>query len=124
MPFQVFLPEAGSTYSARAAAQWESGHPSGTTIESDLPVAVTIHDDSCTGGPFGGCSDLMGDQMVPTDLLGMEYIAVHGYLNGDDRIYLAATQDNTSIAIGGVDVGMINAGETYRACAYHRSGLF
>jgi len=113
VPFQVFLPEAGSTYSARAAAQWESGHPSGTTIESDLPVAVTIHDDSCTGGPFGGCTDLMGDQMVPTDLLGMEYIAVHGYLNGDDRIYLAATQDNTSIAIGGVDVGMINAGETY-----------
>ena len=51
--------------------------------------------------------------MVPTNLLGMEYIAVHGYLNGDDRIYLAATQDNTSIAIGGVNVGIINAGETF-----------
>jgi gliding motility-associated-like protein len=112
-PFQVFLPFAGSTYSGRANLQWAENKPSGTTITSDRPVAVTIHDDSVTGGPFGGCTDLMGDQLVPTDLLGTEYIAVHGYLNGDDRIYLNATEDNTQITIGGQDVGMIDEGDTY-----------
>lgn len=112
-PFQVFLPFAGSTYSGRAAQQWADDKPSGTVITSDRPVAVSIHDDSVTGGPFGGCTDLMGDQLVPTDLLGTEYIAVHGYLNGDDRIYLTATEDNTQITVGGQDVGTIDEGDTY-----------
>jgi hypothetical protein len=112
-PFQVFLPDAGSTYSGRAAQQWADDKPSGTVITSDRPVAVTIHDDSVTGGPFGGCTDLMGDQLVPTDLLGTEYIAVHGYLNGDDRIYLAATEDNTLVTVGGTDVAVIDEGDTY-----------
>ena len=112
-PFEVFLPYAGSTYSGRANLQWAENKPSGTVITSDRPVAVTIHDDSVTGGPFGGCTDLMGDQIVPAELLGTEYIAVHGYLNGDDRIYFAATEDNTTITVEGIVVSVLDEGDTY-----------
>ena len=112
VPYQVSLPLPGSTYAGRAASQWNDGHPSGTVITSNHPVAITIHDDSCNGGPFGGCTDLMGDQIVPTDLLGTEYIAIRGFLNGDDRVYVVATEDNTLVSVGGTSIGVLNAGET------------
>ena len=56
-----------------------------------------------------GCTDLMGDQIVPTDLLGTEYIAIRGFLNGDDRVYVVATEDNTLVSIGGTSIGVLNA---------------
>jgi hypothetical protein len=72
-----------------------------------------LSDDTAQGTPFGGCADLMGDQLIPISILGTEYIALKGYLNGPDRLYILATTDNTSIAIDGVNLGVINAGETY-----------
>ena len=37
-PFQITLPEAGSTYSARAAGTAAGDHPVGTTVTADKPV--------------------------------------------------------------------------------------
>ncbi|MDA0946581.1 MAG: gliding motility-associated C-terminal domain-containing protein, partial [Bacteroidetes bacterium] len=122
-PFDVVLPFPGSTYAARAAQQWDSSHPSGTVVSSNHPVAITITDDSCTGGLFGSCTDLMGDQMVPENLLGTSHIAIHGFLNGDDRLYMVGTQNNTVITIGGINVAVIQAGETYEHVLTEQAAL-
>ena len=114
IPFQVVLPEAGSTYSGRAAGTSAAAHPVGTIVSADKPVALTLSDDSCNGTLFGGCADLMGDQMVPDHILGTEYIPIHGYLNGDDRIQIVATAFSTSVTIDGTEVAVLNAGEAYQ----------
>jgi hypothetical protein len=111
--YEVFLPFAGSTYSARAVSTSAAAHAAGTVVVSDHPIAITIHDDSANGSPFGGCSDLMGDQLVPVDIVGQEYIAIKGYLNGADRVYVLATEDATEISVDGMVVAQINAGDTY-----------
>ncbi len=112
--YDVVLPFAGSTYSGRAAGTSAAAHPTGTTITASAPVAVTLSDDSCNGTIFGGCADLMGDQLVPDNILGTEYIAVHGYLAGDDRIQILATEDNTTVTVDGALLATLQAGEAYQ----------
>lgn len=114
IPFDVVLPFAGSTYSARAADVWAASHPVGTTITSNHPIAVTIHDDSVASAVlFGSCLDLMGDQMVPDHILGTEYIAVHGYLFGDDRLQFVAIENNTEIMVDGNVVAVLSEGQSH-----------
>lgn len=62
----------GQTYSATATSQLPSNHLPGSWVTSDKPVAITVKDDLLRGQPYGGCSDLAGDQIVPVPLLGME----------------------------------------------------
>ena len=112
-PFQVALPEAGSTYSARAADPSAAAHPVGTTVTSDKPVAITIHDDSANSSFFGVCYDLMGDQLVPDDLLGTEHIVVSGFLSPHDRLQILATEDNTTISVDGTAVATLEEGEAH-----------
>ena len=112
--FDVVLPFAGSTYSARAAGTSAGAHPVGTTVTSDRPVAVTMHDDSCSGAVFGGCADLMGDQIIPDNILGTEYVAVHGYLAGDDRLQILAVEDGTEVTVDGATVATLQAGEAHQ----------
>ena len=114
VPFDVVLPVAGSTYAARAAGSESFQHATGTTVTSNRPVAVTLHDDSASGAMFGGgCLDLMGDQLVPDDVLGTEYVAVHGYLGGHDRLQIVATTNNTSVSVDGAVVAVLQAGESH-----------
>ena len=114
VPFDVNLPVAGSTYSGRASGSGASDHATGTVITSNLPVAVTVHDDSASGAMFGGgCLDLMGDQIVPDQVLGTEYVAVHGYLGGDDRLQIVATQNNTTVTVDGATVATLQAGQSH-----------
>ena len=112
IPFTITL-NKGQTYYGEAASTLANLHIGGTSIISDKPIAVTISDDSAQGTPFGGCADLMGDQLIPKSILGTEYIALKGYLNGPDRLYILATADNTNIFIDGISIGTINEGETY-----------
>ena len=114
IPFEVVLPFAGSTYSGRAVSTSAAAHAVGTTVTSDKRVAITMHDDSASGVLFGGCADLMGDQLVPDGILGTEYVAVHGYLAGDDRIQMVAIQNNTTITVDGANVAVLNEGESYQ----------
>ena len=114
VPFDVVLPVAGSTYAARAVGSESFQHATGTTVTSNRPVAVTLHDDSASGAMFGGgCLDLMGDQLVPDDVLGTEYVAVHGYLGGHDRLQIVATTNNTSVSVDGAVVAVLQAGESH-----------
>ena len=85
----------------------------GTTVTADKPVAVTLHDDSANSSFFGGCSDLMGDQLVPDELLGTEHIVVAGYLSPHDRLQILATEDGTNVFVDGAQVATLQEGESH-----------
>ena len=117
--FSVTL-NAGQTYSCGwTGVNYEqpSTHPSGAVVLSDKPVGISLKDDS-NHNPSGGCYDLIGDQIVPVEILGNEYIAVKGQLNnnGDESVIITAVQNNTRIFIDGnaTPVAILFAGETYR----------
>ncbi|MEY4791813.1 MAG: hypothetical protein RIT34_620 [Bacteroidota bacterium] len=112
IPFSITL-QKGQTFSAEAVSTQSNLHLSGSTVTSNHPVAITIHDDSMSGAPYGGCADLMGDQLIPNQVIGTDYIVLKGYLNGPDKIYVVAVQNNTQISIDGLVVTTINATETY-----------
>ncbi len=113
-PFTIML-NKGQTYSATATSQLPANHLPGSQVTSDKPVAITVKDDLVRGQPYGGCSDLAGDQIVPVPLLGTEYIAMRGLLNSPyDQLFITATQNGTTITHNGTLVATINRGETYQ----------
>lgn len=113
IPFTVVL-NKGQTYAAVASSQAANQHLGGSSVTSTKPIAITISDDLLNGGPFGStCRDGAGDQTVPVDVLGNEYIAIKGGLNSPyDKVYMTATQNATNILQDGVSAGLINAGQT------------
>ncbi len=119
-PFTITL-DRGQTYSCGwTGANYTdpSTHPTGAVVLSDKPVGVSWKDDSCHN-PSGGCYDLMGDQIVPVEIVGKEYIAVKGQLNepnGDESVFVTAIQNNTKIYTDGstTELTTLFAGQTYR----------
>jgi gliding motility-associated-like protein len=112
VPFTINL-NIGQTYFAEAISTAAGLHLGGSSVVSNKKIAITLHDDSANGAPYGGCADLQGDQLIPISILGTEYIALKGYLNGPDKVYILATSNGTSLSIDGVNVGTINASQTY-----------
>ena len=95
----------GQTYSIRCKSTEGSERLSGSKITSDKPIAVTLKDDSILG-PTNDNWDLAGDQIVPTSIIGTEYIVNAG------ELFIVATQNGTSINLGGTTV-LLDEGETY-----------
>jgi hypothetical protein len=112
IPFTINL-NLGQTFSAEAASVLAGQHLGGSVVTSNKPIAVTLSDDTAEGTPYGGCADLMGDQLIPTNIVGKEHIAIKGYLNGPDKVYILGTENTTNIAIDGTNVGTIGIGQTY-----------
>ena len=112
IPFTITL-NTGQTYCAEASSTAANLHISGSSVVSNKKIAITLHDDTAVGTPYGGCADLQGDQLIPISIIGMEYIALKGYLNGPDKVYILGTSNGTSLSIDGLNVGTINYGETY-----------
>lgn len=115
--FTILL-NKGETYSAQAVSQLQSEHLGGSRVTSDKPIAITIKDDLLYGGVYGGCLDLMGDQIIPVNRLGRNYVAVKGYLNTafsgtPEKAFVIASQNGTAVNVDGSNVATINAGETY-----------
>lgn len=109
--FSIILNE-GQTYSARATGNLPSQHLFGSRVTSNHPIAITIKDDVMTTPLYGSCADIGGEQIVPTNLLGTEYVAINGLLNNiGDQLFVLATEDNTLISQNGRVLGTINAGE-------------
>lgn len=98
--FTILL-NKGQTWSGRASSVLASQHPSGTTVTSNKPIAITMSDDSLQGTPYGGCADIMGDQIVPVNIVGTEYIAIRGNLNGPDKVFIVPTVPGTVISLNG-----------------------
>jgi gliding motility-associated-like protein len=112
IPFNITLNE-GQTYCAEASSTAANLHLSGSSVVANKKIAITLHDDTAEGTPYGGCADLQGDQLIPSSIIGMEYIALKGYLNGPDKVYILGTSNGTNLSIDGVNVGTINLGQTY-----------
>ncbi|MCQ2959162.1 MAG: gliding motility-associated C-terminal domain-containing protein [Bacteroidales bacterium] len=121
--------DRGQTYVVRAKGQNLASRMSGTYIRSTKPIAVTIGEDSVYPDYFtksGDCEDYVGDQIVPVDVVGKEYIIVQGqgYIdaashgNGssgkyNEMVAITATMDNTIIKLDGAQYGEpLNKGNT------------
>jgi hypothetical protein len=102
----------GETYSGSVTSTLGSANPAGTAITSDKPIAVSIKDDSVWPQP-AGCRDLIGDQIVPVDKIGTDYILNLGGLTVPERGYLLATENATDVFVAGVYQTTLFAGETY-----------
>jgi len=87
-------------------------NPTGTAIVSDKPIAVSVKDDLIY--PNGSlCVDLVGDQLVPVDIVGTDYIVQKGQLTVQETVLITATRNGTAVTIGGVYQTTLFAGETY-----------
>ncbi len=113
----------GQVYSATATSPLPGEHLNGSVITSDKDIAVTVKDDELWSNTMwnGSCQDSDGDQIIPVSLLGREYIAVKGLLNGPgtglgDQLFITATQNGTTITQNGTPVAgvTLNAGQTHR----------
>jgi IgGFc binding protein len=112
VPFTITL-QKGQTYSGQASSILAIDRPTGTKVESNKPIAITMKDDLLDAGPvYGGfCRDMIGDQIVPVHKTGTKYVISKGYLTGGEVGYVVATQDGTVVKRDGVTIGIINAGE-------------
>jgi gliding motility-associated-like protein len=104
---------AGETYSFRKPSLSASDNPGGTVVESNKPIAITIKDDSVING---GCRDILGDQLVPLEVAGTEYVVLKGFLSTPEYLFITATEDDTKVMIGGdtTPVSVLSAGQLYR----------
>lgn len=104
---------AGETYSFRKTTLLASDNPAGAIVESNKPIAITIKDDSVING---GCRDLLGDQLVPVAVAGSEYVALKGFLDTSEFLFITATEDDTKVFIDGnaTPVTTLSAGQLYR----------
>ena len=96
-PFTVTL-NRGQSFAFRSDGYGVADHLGGTIIRSSKPIAVNSTDD-CVDSQQG-CVDLVGDQIVPTRLLGTRYVAIKND-SQFENIYLYSTQDSTNVTISG-----------------------
>lgn len=90
---------------------------SGTVVVSNKKIAVTVSDDSVTNSG-GGCRDLMGDQIVPSDVVGVNYIVNRGNMNptSQEGMYIVATENFTTVTVTtdlGTTTQLLNQGDTW-----------
>jgi gliding motility-associated-like protein len=106
----------GQTYGI-VSANWNTANYTlaGTKITSTKNIAVTVSDDSIEQFINNATNawDLIGDQIVPTNIIGNEYIAIKtttttGAIN---KVYILAIQDNTSVTIDGNAATALNKGQ-------------
>ena len=119
--YSVFLPLAGNVYTCENAVMTTSNPGSslsGSIVFSDKPVSVTINDDSVNPSGGGGCFDLMGDQIVPTDVIGTDYIVNEGFLNAgsNESIFIIPAENFTTVTVddGAATIQLMNQGETWQ----------
>ncbi|WP_158640515.1 DUF7507 domain-containing protein [Anseongella ginsenosidimutans] len=84
---------------------------SGTTVNSDKPVTVTIFSELMRYGATA--ADLGSEQLVPVSSLGTTYLVVKGYRSATDIVYFTAVEDATTISVDGTQVATLNATDTY-----------
>lgn len=109
----------GQTYSVRSTNTTPSATLAGSRVTSNKPIAISIMDDSLRPQITTGGYDLVGDQILPVNLLGIEYIVVKGFAydasNNFERLYILAPHDNTNIYINGsvTPAATLNSGQSH-----------
>jgi gliding motility-associated-like protein len=111
---------AGETYSFWKISQRAIDNPVGTLVESNKPIAITIKDDSVSNA---SCDDILGDQLVPVEVTGTEYVVMRGFLNTNlpEFIFITATEDDTEIFVGTSKIATLDAGELWRHQIYNQA---
>lgn len=116
--YSVLLVNPGDVYTIENTFQNTNvvgNNLSGTAISSDKDICVTVADDSVRG--VTGCFDLMGDQIVPVEITGRDYILNKGFMNGPEHegAYVVATDNFTQLTIndGVTTTTLMNKGDTY-----------
>jgi len=99
VPFTIVL-NRGQTFSLEYKDISKYASMAGTYITSDKSIAVTISDDSIDDieeepGPY----DLVGDQLIPTNVIGTEYIAVKTSEDSRtiNKVFILAIEDDTYV---------------------------
>jgi len=119
--YSILLVNPGDAYTLENTVQNTNvagNNLSGTIITSNKPIAVTTADDSVRN-PSGGCHDLIGDQIVPVEIVGKDYILNKGNMNAGalEGGYIVGTENFTSVqitnALSVVTNTIINKGQTY-----------
>jgi hypothetical protein len=100
--FSIVL-NKGETYCAAINQPSAGNAPFGSHVTSNKPIAVTVYHDSIRSG-VGGCYDLAGDQIVPVNIIGTEYIVMRGTLGvpnyaQDEKVYILAVENGTIVNI-------------------------
>ncbi len=121
IPFTITL-NRGQTYSIRALNKTVAAHMGGTKIVANKKIAITIKDDSVKKN---SSYDLQGDQNIPKNIIGKNYIVMRGRINRYDcnpdsvndgtasgeQVYIYGTQANTNVTINGTPAGIIGEGQ-------------
>ena len=84
------------------AATKNNGTLAGTMISSNKPIAVTQTEDCLSAVSFSrksGNTDLVGDQLVPEDMVGKRYVVLRGHSTVGDRVDFVAINDHTTIKV-------------------------
>lgn len=103
----------GQSYCGSVADSPAGGAPTGTRITSTKNIVVTMFHDTIRTGT-GGCHDLAGDQMVPTNIIGTQYSIQRGFLDDNEQVVITATQNGTNVTItnSATTVVVLNAGQS------------
>lgn len=99
--------QKGEVYTIVGANARADAHLAGMHITSNRPIVVNSTDDSVSS--WG--QDLCGDQLVPTNLAGTEYVAFRNTAE-HEKIYVYAVQDGTQLSFNGQPQQILNRGET------------
>ena len=102
----------GETYTFQNISYLPNQRAGGTIVKSNKPIAITIKDDSIQL-PGYSCADTAGDQLIPDDLAGNEFIIMRGYFYIEDRYYIYPLTDSTKIYINGILKDTLVLGEYY-----------
>ncbi|MFP4556407.1 MAG: PKD domain-containing protein [Bacteroidales bacterium] len=97
--FSLF-PRWRSDLSPERISQAAADRLVGTLVESvnGEPIAVTLNDDSYFH-TSGTCRDVAGDQLIPANITGLEYIAIRTDLNNQDNLFVLATENGTQVTV-------------------------
>ncbi|MCU4175574.1 T9SS type B sorting domain-containing protein [Carboxylicivirga sp. N1Y90] len=94
----------GQTFCVENRGQHYASSLAGTYVASNEPIAITISDDSINERmDYRGAYDLIGDQLIPTSVIGNEYVVVNTATlsNTITKVFVLATVDNTTIEVNG-----------------------
>ncbi len=102
--FEIIL-DKGQTYCIECADISNNAALAGTEITADKRIAVTISDDAVIEDIESTVSDLIGDQLIPVNAIGTEYVAINtskspdSYKNTNSvqKVFVMAIEDNTLI---------------------------
>ena len=104
---------AGETYSFKKPGNLALDNLVGTIVTSTKPIAISIKDDSVIKET---CRDGLGDQLIPANVAGREYIVPRGFLRPPEYIFITAMEDNTDVHTSGINLPVIqlNTGQMFR----------